>query len=85
MPRTFAQLEQDGCVSAAEVGEVLDDYVRTGAAISGRVVIKLIDQARPCIADRQLMKTIALKGAVNQTRRGCTNDATAYLQVAAHL
>ena len=85
MSRSFAELEKDSRVSAAEVGKVLREYVKVGAAINAVVVLKLIDQAFPGVADRELMKATALVGAVDQTRHGHTNDATAYLQVAAYL
>lgn len=79
--RTFAELEQDDKVTAAEVGEVLEHYAASGAAISAPVVIGLIGRTNPSTSEREQMKASAQKGKDDQTRRRFARDAVAYGQV----
>jgi hypothetical protein len=79
--RTFAELEQDENVMAAEVSEVLEDYVTSGAAINPSVVIGLINRTKPNTNLRTQMKVSAQKGKDDQIRRRFVRDAAVYEQV----
>jgi hypothetical protein len=83
--RTFADLQQDEKVSAAEVAEVLKDYAMSGAGISAAVVISLVNRTRPSDTERKQMKASAQKGKEDQARRGHTRDAAEYGKVVQRL
>jgi hypothetical protein len=81
MPRSFAELESDENVRAYEVADVLEHYALSGAAISGAVVIALIERTNPSYADRQTMILNALRGRDSQSRRRFHKDAAEYQKV----
>ncbi len=85
MARTFAELERDDTVTAAEVCEVLEDYATSGAAINNRVVIDLIRRTNPNETERARMKVSAENGRDSQVRRGFSRAATDYEYVIRHL
>ncbi len=68
-----------------EITTTLEEYVQTGAAVSGRVVVWLIKNATgPFTPDLvQRIHAAAVEGAVDQYARGFHYLALQYLMVAA--
>jgi hypothetical protein len=83
--RSFLDLEEDKNVVATEVVAVLEEYATSGAAISARTVISLINHTNPSASDREKMKASAQKGKESQSRRNFPGCANEYEKVLQHL
>lgn len=85
--RSFARLEAQEIVTAAELIETLEDYAQ-GAAIIGRVVNEIINRTTLATEDVRRLIEIADHGAQKQFARqskSSAKEAREYTSVAAHL
>lgn len=81
--RSFAELERDKKVTAAQIRETLEDYAATRSGINSRVVISLLKKVHLSSADRDALVESAKKGMEQQ--KGHPGDRLEYEKVFHHL